>query len=97
MQQGFVPIRGVQFWVDNGLRQTYYKWKCLTGPPPTNWITCFRPLAPSVQPLGDRQVAWYKPGNGNFFGDVHLLERWQLRGEWAMGRLPPGKVRWARW
>ena len=48
-QRRFIPIRGVQFWLDDGLRQTHYKWKCLTGPPPIGTLA-FGHLRPASGP-----------------------------------------------
>ena len=70
--QGYVPIRGVQFWVDNDVCQSYITWKCRTRPP-TNWSTCFRPFAPSGPSPGDSHVAWYNQGKGHFFGAMYPI------------------------
>ena len=50
-QHVFIPIRGVQFWMDDDLCQTDYKWKCLTRAPQIgtlalgHWRPTFSPLA----------------------------------------------------
>ena len=96
-QHGFVPIRGVHFWVDNDMCQNCFTWKCLTRPP-TNWNTCFRPFASSVRDPGDSHVAWYHQGKGHFCWAMYLSENDDnLAVKWIRGRLPAGEVRWARW
>ena len=102
MQQVFIPIRGVQFWVYDGPCQARYKWKSLTAPPPptttTTWNTCFGQPASSVRPLGESQVAWYQQCKGHFFWKLYDSENdGNLEVKWLKGRLPPGGVRWASW
>ena len=89
--------RGVQFWLDDGLCQTHYKWKRLTGPP-TNWNTCFRPPACSVRSPGESQVAWYQQCKGHFFWVMHASENNDnLEVKWLKERLPSGEVKRANW
>ena len=96
-QHGFIPIRGVQFLMDDDLCQTDYKWKCLTWPPHTNWHTCFRPLASSVQSPGDSHVAWHQHGTGDFVWAMYPSEHeGNLEVKWTKGQFPPSKIEWAR-
>ena len=50
-QRGFIPVRGVQFWMDDDLRYTDYNWKCLTRTPPPTGTLAFGHWRPTFNPL----------------------------------------------